>query len=169
MPSISGTKVISKVVPLDTLDTYATHDDQYGAGGLRTDVADAATRNAITTPRRKKGMIVYQTDNQHYYKLNNDLTTWTDFGTTLGGGGASAVWITDKFDLSTTVSFPHSFVLAQIPITDSETVSHNGIILDKNDGGGIYLDEYNIVGNVITLSADYNVLITGILKIKYQY
>ena len=118
MSSVPGTKVVAKVVPLDTADTYATHDDKYGAGGLQTDVADATARLAITTPRRKKGMIVYQTDNQHYYKLNNDLTTWTDFGITLGGGGnadlVQANGITDTLT-GLTASTSNDNIVASLP------------------------------------------------------
>lgn len=90
MSSIPGTKVLSTIVPLDTADTYATHNPKYGKGGLRT-VANEAERTGtlgtqLPMPRREEAMIVFQADNKHFYQLGADLITWTDLGTSLGGG-----------------------------------------------------------------------------------
>lgn len=98
MSSISGTNVVDKIVPFDTDDTYPTHDDEYGAGGLKTNVANALARVAIPTARRKAGMLVYQVDTEDYYKLENDLTTWTNKGGLSGGGGGSGLF-TDLLDV----------------------------------------------------------------------
>lgn len=41
-----------------TSDVYSTHDSKLGLGGYR-EVADLTARNAITTERRREGMLVY--------------------------------------------------------------------------------------------------------------
>lgn len=88
MATLSGTQVIAKVVPVDSLDTYPTHDEQYGFGGFRT-VADTTARDAIPAARRKQGMMVQVLANGHFYILDADLTSWTDKGTLSGGGGGT--------------------------------------------------------------------------------
>lgn len=85
MATLSGTNVISKVVPFDSDDTYATHEDTYGQGGLQS-VANEAARLAIHTARRKAGMLVCQLDTGDYYKLESNLTTWTNKGNLSGSG-----------------------------------------------------------------------------------
>ena len=35
MAKLQGTILASKIVPTDSLDTYATHEDKYGRGGHR--------------------------------------------------------------------------------------------------------------------------------------
>lgn len=45
-------------------------------GGIM-QVADAATRSAITTERRVDGLLVYQQDTGDVWKLGSDLTTWS--------------------------------------------------------------------------------------------
>jgi hypothetical protein len=57
MAAINGVVVRGTVVPGDTTDTYAATDPQYGIDGLRS-VPDTATRNAISEPRRRQGMLV---------------------------------------------------------------------------------------------------------------
>lgn len=87
MPTIPGTQVINKIVPTDTADVYPTHEDSYGMGGFQTGFADLTAINAIPAERRKRGMVVYNNDNSNYYRLEANLTTWTNIGTLEGGGG----------------------------------------------------------------------------------
>ena len=54
----------------DVTDTYATHYDFLGQGGLQT-VADLTARNGITTPRRSFGMAVIQQDDGSKWVLAN--------------------------------------------------------------------------------------------------
>ena len=58
MGALSGTLVASRIVPSDTLDTYATHDAEYGRDGHRS-CATLVERDAITEQRRKEGMTVW--------------------------------------------------------------------------------------------------------------
>lgn len=82
MPSIPGTVVISKLVPTDSADTYGTHEDKYGIGGIHTDVLDTAERDAIPAQRRKEGMLVYvKTPTPIMYQLVGGITNsnWVIF------------------------------------------------------------------------------------------
>lgn len=79
MAAISGGIAITGFVsPTDSTDTYATHVDIYGKGGLRS-VADTDARDAIPADRRSEGMFVYVNANSTLYVLGSDLTTWTEF------------------------------------------------------------------------------------------
>lgn len=79
MAQLSGTILASRIVPSDSLDTYATHDADYGRGGYRS-VADIAERDSITEPRRKLGMKVFVNDIQKEYQLLGGIenTNWTE-------------------------------------------------------------------------------------------
>lgn len=66
MTALLGTNVAAKVVPFTDADTYATHEDTYGAGGWRavstfTDIAQ------IPVPRIKEGMAVFVLDERSLY------------------------------------------------------------------------------------------------------
>ena len=81
MAALQGTILASKIVPTDSLDTYATHDDKYGRGGHRS-VDTLEERDNITTPRRKEGMTVYVIAEEAEYRLK--------------GGIANENWIKDN-------------------------------------------------------------------------
>ena len=73
MAKLSGTVVVSTVVPTDTQDTHATHDAIYGKGGYR--VVDTITdRNNITEPRRAIGMLVKVLEDGITYELKNGIS-----------------------------------------------------------------------------------------------
>ena len=81
MAQIPGTvPVAGKIAPTDSADTYPTHDSQYGQGGLM-EVADLTARDAISTERRREGMMCYVTSNQTTYQLVGGITNpnWTAF------------------------------------------------------------------------------------------
>ena len=90
MAALNGTILASRIVPSDSLDTYATHDADYGRGGYRS-VADTAERDAITEPRRKLGMKVFVNDIQKEYQLIGGIenANWTE--TTGGSGGSTEI------------------------------------------------------------------------------
>lgn len=73
MAELKGTVIASRIVPSDSLDTYATHDADYGRGGYRS-VADLAERDSIPEPRRKVGMKVFVNDIGTEYQLVNGIT-----------------------------------------------------------------------------------------------
>ena len=77
MSSIKGTNVLAPVVPFDTTDSHASHEARYGRGGYRS-VADIAERDAIPQLRREAGMLVWVIDTQKAWRLNDNLTTWTE-------------------------------------------------------------------------------------------
>ena len=68
MAKLQGTILASKIVPTDSLDTYATHDDTYGRGGHRS-VDTIVERDEISPERRKEGMTVYVKENKTKYIL----------------------------------------------------------------------------------------------------
>lgn len=87
---ITGTVPISDIIaPTSELDVYPVTDPKYGLGGLRT-VGTTADRNAITTPRRQVGMVVYVSSLNKYYHLVGGTadSNWQEF--VPGGAGAAA-------------------------------------------------------------------------------
>lgn len=94
MATNQGTLVISTIRPFDSNDVFPSHEAQYGKGGLHS-VADITARNAITSARREEGMLVYVQNEDKYYTLAADLTTWIAFNSGLpvsanSGGTISA-------------------------------------------------------------------------------
>lgn len=63
-----GTLVAASILPFDSEDTYATHEDTYGKGGWRS-VVDLTERDSIPQERRKIGMAVYVQENDQIYIL----------------------------------------------------------------------------------------------------
>lgn len=70
MSTIPGTNVSAKIVPFDTEDHFATHDDKYGLGGYRT-VIDQSERLSIPVQRQKLGMLVYEVSGARTYRLTS--------------------------------------------------------------------------------------------------
>lgn len=88
MSTIPGTNIAAMVVPFDTADIYATHNDKYGRGGYR--VCDTTTdRDAIPDLRRKAGMWVKCLDDGKVYELGAGLTNadWSIVAVGAGGAG----------------------------------------------------------------------------------
>ena len=81
MAALKGTILASKIVPTDSLDTYATHDDTYGRGGHRS-VDTIVERDEISTERRKEGMTVYVVSEESDYRLK--------------GGTANENWVKEE-------------------------------------------------------------------------
>lgn len=77
MSSIKGTNVLAPVVPFDTTDTHATHEAKWGKGGYRT-VASNDERDGIPALRREAGMLVWVVNTQKAWRLNENLSTWTE-------------------------------------------------------------------------------------------
>lgn len=70
---MTGIKVSDYIRPISINDTYPTHLDVFGKGGLHS-VASVLERNAITQDRRKEGMFAYTADNKVLYTLLGGLT-----------------------------------------------------------------------------------------------
>lgn len=76
MAELSGTKLASMIVPGTTEDDFPTHDAQYGKGGFRS-VDSIAERDAISTERKTKGMVVAVTATGLNYQWNG--TAWVEW------------------------------------------------------------------------------------------
>lgn len=81
MASLQGTLLASKIVPTDSQDTFATHEDTYQQGGMRV-VSTLFERDAISTERRKDGMLVYCVEDDTNYRLFGGVTNldWRNEG-----------------------------------------------------------------------------------------
>jgi hypothetical protein len=94
MAAIEGSVTIGGfIAPSDTTDTYPSHVDIYGRGGMRS-VADNTERDAITSDRRSEGMFVYVLDpagdgtvDATLYTLSGGITNSNWIEVELGGGG----------------------------------------------------------------------------------
>ena len=88
MAKLQGTILASKIVPTDSLDTYATHEDKYGRGGHRS-VDTIVERDEISPERRKEGMTVYVKENKTKYILESGIENinWKVDSSGGGSGG----------------------------------------------------------------------------------
>ena len=79
MPDLVGVVVPASVVPSSSLDTYATHDSQYGKGGHR-ECADTTARDAIPAARRVEGMTAWCVSPGKAYRLVGGIANgnWTE-------------------------------------------------------------------------------------------
>ena len=78
MAKNEGTLIIKEVRPYDSLDTYPSVHANEAKGGHH-QVATLVERNAIPVARRLEGMFCFVAENGKLYKLESDLTTWTEF------------------------------------------------------------------------------------------
>lgn len=76
MAELKGTQVAASIVPFTDLDTYATHDAEYGKGGFRS-VSTIEDRDAIPVERKTEGMIVRVTANGLNYEWKNNA--WVEW------------------------------------------------------------------------------------------
>jgi len=104
---------------------WPTHEDIYTHGGLMT-VADTTARDAITTERRKEGMLVFVQADAKYYQLGSDLSTWTEFSG--GGGGGTSYTRTLAGSSYATTEIGH------FPIVAGENFAKRIIVSSANTG-----------------------------------
>jgi hypothetical protein len=92
MAAEEGVRVTGKIVTTDTTDTYPTHDAKLGLGGLR-EAVDHTERNAISSDRRRQGMIVYTQNDAEYWSLKAGPWNGTDsdWELTLGSGDVGVI------------------------------------------------------------------------------
>jgi hypothetical protein len=123
------------VAPTDSTDTYAVIDPIYGIDGLRS-VADITARNAITSGRRREGMIVYTRSDGKYWKLKaspwaNDSTDWYEvllsgtysFVQTLPSTTWSISHNLGKYPSTTILDSSGSLVFGDVAYIDTNTLS----------------------------------------------
>jgi hypothetical protein len=63
-----GTTIIAPIVPPDSLDTYPTHQANYGLGGIH-HCLTIAERDAISIDRRQEGMLATVKSDSNTYQL----------------------------------------------------------------------------------------------------
>ena len=106
MVAIPGSvRVTGFIAPSDTADVYATQDETYNRGGLRA-VADATARLAITSDRRKEGMLVKQLDTGIFWTLTGGIAdiNWTIQYFTAGSDHDTVRWVGNyRFPIDTRV------------------------------------------------------------------
>ena len=149
MAKLQGTILASKIVPTDSLDTYATHDDKYGRGGHRS-VDTLEERDNITTPRRKEGMTVYVKENKTKYILESGIENANWKVDSSGGGSGGDVDLSDYYKKTETYSKVEvDTKIADIPPTDlsgyytktqTETLLSNKV--DKVTGKGLSTNDF---------------------------
>ena len=118
MAALKGTILASKIVPTDSLDTYATHEDVYGRGGHRS-VDTIVERDEISPERRKEGMTVYVKEDKTKYILENGVenTDWKVDSS--GGSGGGDVDLSDYYKKTETYSKVEvDTKISDIPETD---------------------------------------------------
>ncbi len=149
MAALQGTILASKIVPTDSLDTYATHEDKYGRGGHRS-VDTLEERDNITTPRRKEGMTVYVKENKTKYILESGIENANWKVDSSGGGSGGDVDLSDYYKKTETYSKVEvDTKIADIPPTDlsgyytktqTETLLSNKV--DKVTGKGLSTNDF---------------------------
>jgi len=124
MASYNGTVILSGMIsPTDTTDAYPTHEDTLGKGGYSS-VVDIAARDAVSTLRRKVGMMVYVESDGLTYQLQGgvDNTDWAEF--TSGSGGETTP---DTLDITTiSVNGIINTIFAGITISEDEILYVRG-------------------------------------------
>lgn len=128
MAELKGTQVAAAIVPFTDLDTYATHDAEYGKGGFRS-VDTNAKRDAIPAARKVKGMVVRVNDTGLHW-------VWT--------GSAWAEWL------------PKSSMVvdAMFDINSTNPVQNKVITTRINEHAAKFDDIYSKIENIPTITID---------------
>jgi hypothetical protein len=80
-------QVINTVTKAAPTDNYPVVNDTDLSGSYRI-VADITARDGIVSSQRKQSMLVFVISTLNFYQLQSDLLTWTNLGTSLGGGSS---------------------------------------------------------------------------------
>ena len=123
MAAIPGTILAAKISPGDTAATFATHEDIYGQGGLRT-VTTFDDLTSIPTARQKVGMIIYVSDTGTYYSLSSLSYPLTSFTTNFSFGSGSGGIVTGDYLPLSGGTLTGNLVATTI-IVDDVTVTNN--------------------------------------------
>ena len=128
MAELKGTQVAAIVVPFTDADKYATHDAEYGKGGFRS-VETIALRDAISTERKTKGMVVRVNETGlHYYWNGSAWTEWLPKGTML---------VDEMFDIYSTNPVQNKVITTRI-----------------NEHAAKFDDIYSKIENIPTITID---------------
>jgi hypothetical protein len=158
------------IAPTDTTDTYPVTDSIYGIDGLRS-VADSAARDAISAGRRREGMLVYTQSDGKYWKLDSNLTSWTEFtsGSTSPGGSPGEVQYNNSgsFDGAAGVNYGSGDLLtvaaqaaSDIPLVVEGAASQTGNLQEWRDSSSNVLAAVHSNG-VFKVNAHYGNITTN--------
>ena len=115
-PIPDTTSVAAPIAPPSLEDVSPSHFALFGHGGFRSlqNVAERNNPGALPLERREVGMVVYTEDEDTYWKMGSDLSSWEEFFPPSGPEGPqtqcatvaalrllSASGISDKHQLST--------------------------------------------------------------------
>jgi hypothetical protein len=139
-----GVEVLGFISPTDTSDEYAVIDPLYGIDGLR-NVSSISELNAITTLRRRPGMVVGVNNGSEYYKLNpapwnGTLSDWSLFTPGIFTGGT--VSGETNFTSGVTATIFSAGTYLNLPIDNTVTGGtynpSNGSVTFTNNTGGTF-------------------------------
>ncbi len=150
-----GPKVLGPIEPNSLSDSYATHSDIYGKGGLVT-TTNAYTRNLITTLRRSAGMWVQNATCDSVWRLGAGLTNSDWNLLSFGGGGISpsdtAAMLANYVIFGDTANMLSNYVVdgqLNLKVNISDTATMLSHYIDRADTASM-LTNYLIKGNLAT-------------------
>jgi hypothetical protein len=139
-----GVEVLGFISPTDTSDQYAVIDPLYGIDGLR-NVSSLSELNAITSLRRRSGMVVGVNNGSQYYKLNpppwnGTISDWSLFNPGVFTGGTVTGNTVFTNNLSASVFSAATYL--NLPIDNTVTGGtynpSNGSVTFVNNTGGTF-------------------------------
>lgn len=142
MPALAGTVAVAPLVTPSTDDTFPTHVDAYGQGGLVACVSLAA-RDAISPLRRKAGMIASIADTGTLYRLLSDLVTWELVevgGTPTSGDYSREFALTPSFTPGVIYSLAAGEIVTRVTVFVSELWAADGVPVSVAVGAATVID-----------------------------
>lgn len=128
---LPGTLIASVIVPTDSLDEHATHDEKWGKGGFRS-VDTLGERDAITLPRRREGMLVWVKDEDRFYHLKGSVDNSSWVHTPIGGAGDVVIPFQQALAVVSDGQTAFPGVLGRTPFTsDNAIMLINGASYDN--------------------------------------
>jgi hypothetical protein len=158
MAKINGLVVASRIVPTDDLDSYPTHDADYGRGGQRS-VATLLDRDAVSADRRKEGMLVWVAETGIEYRLvgGTENSNWVE---------SADVSTEDLSDISTALAgkVDNDRVLTDVPVDAVFTDTTYDVATQTEDGlmsseDKVKVDTIVFTDDVLILPSELEVLV----------
>lgn len=168
MTAIPGTNVADTIVPFDSNDTFATHNETYGKGGWRS-VQTIGERDSITSERRTEGMIVNVLANNQYYVLKNGITNsdWQLFTVQTSGNSFTINNVAGNVNNNLTLIGSPSILVSGNPLTNTILISAGSQVTKLSELGDVILSNV-VAGQTLVTDGTYwynadsgNISITG--------
>lgn len=155
MAAIPGSiPVTGKIAPTDSTDTFGTHEDIYGIGG-HVSIVTVTDRNAITSDRRKWGMLatVYNDgspSNNKLYQLTrgfvdtniNNNSNWKEFA---AGSSSASGLISETVFVTTTYGASSGNVYANYTFNLSDTKKYFRFEITNTTTTSFFFAAYNLI------------------------